>query len=63
MLSKILPWDFTQKFPQTINPKEYGIYSFLIDEPYLEKVLIDRLPKNEMKMSKNCHKENIQIIV
>lgn len=47
MLSKILPWDFIQKYPKTIDPKNYGIHSFLIDDPYLERVLLDRLPREE----------------
>lgn len=51
MLSKILPWDFIQKYPKTIDPKEVGIHSFLIDEPYLERVILDRLPKKELKFS------------
>lgn len=51
MLSKILPWDFIQKYPKTINPLDLGIYSYLINEPYLERVVLDRLPKNEMKFA------------
>lgn len=51
MLSKILPWDFIQKFPETIERKQFGIHSFLIDEPYLERVLLDRSPKKEIKFS------------
>ncbi|MFA6236477.1 MAG: hypothetical protein WC635_04035 [Bacteriovorax sp.] len=51
MLSKILPWDFIQKYPLTINPKKFGIYSFMIDEAYLERVLLDRLPKKDFNFS------------
>ncbi len=51
MLSKIMPWDFIQKFPKTIDQKVFGIHSFLIEDPYLERVLLDRLPKNEVKFS------------
>lgn len=51
MLSKILPWDFIQKYPGTIDPKQFGIYSFLIDDPYLERVLLDRLPRKDLKFS------------
>ena len=51
MLSKILPWDFIQKYPKTIDPNQFGIHSFLIDEPYLERVILDRLPKKEMQFS------------
>ncbi|MBC7537858.1 MAG: hypothetical protein H7281_03500 [Bacteriovorax sp.] len=51
MLSKILPWDFIQKYPKSIDPKQFGINAFLIDEPYLERVILDRLPKKELKFS------------
>lgn len=51
MLSKILPWDFIQKYPKTIDQEQFGIYSFLIDEPYLERVILDRLPKKDLKFS------------
>lgn len=51
MLSKILPWDFIQKFPKTINPTKFGPHAFLIDDPYLERVILDRLPKKEIKFS------------
>lgn len=51
MLSKILPWDFIQKYPATIDRKQLGIHAFLIDDPYLERVLFDRLPKKEIKFS------------
>ncbi|MDO9183637.1 MAG: hypothetical protein Q7U04_14580 [Bacteriovorax sp.] len=51
MLSKILPWDFIQKYPKTIDPLQLGIHSFLIDEPYLERVMLERLPKAELRFS------------
>ncbi len=51
MLSKILPWDFLTKFPKTIDPKGFGIHAFLIDEPYIERVILDRLPKKEISFS------------
>ncbi len=51
MLSKNLPWDFILKYPQTIEKKNQGIYTFLIDDPYIERVVLDRLPKNELKFS------------
>ncbi|MDD4974792.1 MAG: hypothetical protein PHY93_10605 [Bacteriovorax sp.] len=51
MLSKILPWDFIQKYPKTIDVQQVGICSFLIDEPYLERVILDRLPKKDLKFS------------
>ena len=51
MLSKILPWDFIQKYPKTIDPNQLGIYTFLIDQPYLDRVILDRLPRKELKFS------------
>lgn len=51
MLSKILPWDFVSKFPTTIANTAHGINAFLIDEPYLERVVLDQLPKKEIKFS------------
>jgi hypothetical protein len=51
MLSKILPWDFIQKYPKTIDLSKFGIHSFIIDEPYLERVILDRMPKKELKFS------------
>jgi hypothetical protein len=51
MLSKFLPWDFVLKFPQVINPKEKGLYSFYADEAYVEKMLMDLLPKKDISFS------------
>jgi len=51
MLSKILPWDFIVKYPQTIKKNARGIYSFLIEDPYIERVLLDHLPKKELSFS------------
>lgn len=51
MLSKILPWDFIQKYPLSIASNKKGINAFLIEEPYLERVILDRLPKKELKFS------------
>lgn len=51
MLSKILPWDFIQKYPKTIDPKKFGAHAFLIDDPYLERVVLDRLPKGDFKFA------------
>jgi hypothetical protein len=51
MLSKLLPWDFIQKYPQTIDLKRFGIYSFLIHDAYLERAILDSLPKGEVKFS------------
>ncbi len=51
MLSKFLPWDFLPKFPTTIDKNKPGIYAFLIDDPYLERILLDLIPKKEIPFS------------
>jgi hypothetical protein len=51
MHSKILPWDFLQKYPTSLMPKALGLKAFLIEDPYLERVLLDRLPKKELNFS------------
>ncbi|MBC7429864.1 MAG: hypothetical protein H7336_14715 [Bacteriovorax sp.] len=51
MLSKFLPWDFLPKFPTTIDKTKPGIYAFLIDDPYLERILLDVIPKKEIPFS------------
>jgi hypothetical protein len=51
MLSKILPWDFIQKSPHTWDAQFEGPQVFLIGDPYLERVFLDRLPKHEMKFA------------
>ncbi len=51
MLSKILPWDFIQKHPKTLDVKAEGPQAFLIDDPYIERVILDRLPKKEIPFS------------
>lgn len=51
MLSKFLPWDFLPKYPSTIDKKLKGIYAFLVEDPYMEHVLLERLPKNEIAFS------------
>lgn len=51
MLSKLSPWDFYSKYPTTIDPKKAGLYAFLITDPYLERILLDRLPKNLIETS------------
>lgn len=47
MHSKLLPWDFTQKFPQTINANKNGVFAYLSTDPYVEGVLTKNLPKVE----------------
>lgn len=51
MLSKFLPWDFLPKFPTTIDKTKPGIYAFLIDDPYLERILLDSIPKKDIPFS------------
>lgn len=51
MLSKFLPWDFLPKHPQTIDSKKPGLYAFLVEDPYLERLLLERLPKKEIPFS------------
>jgi len=51
MLSKFLPWDFLPKFPTTIDKSKPGIYAFLIDDPYLERILLNLIPKKEFPFS------------
>ena len=47
MHSKLLPWDFTQKFPQTIPTNKTGVFAYLSSDPYVEGVLTKNLPKIE----------------
>lgn len=51
MLSKFLPWDFLPKHPQTIDPKRPGLYAFLVTDPFMERVLLERLPKKNIPFS------------
>lgn len=51
MLSKLLPWDFLPKYPTTIDKDKPGIYAFLIDDPYLERIFLDLIPKKEIPFS------------
>lgn len=51
MLSKLLPWDFLPKYPATIDKNKPGIYAFLINDPYLERVLLDSMPKKDIQFS------------
>ncbi|MBC7713290.1 MAG: hypothetical protein H7177_08125 [Rhizobacter sp.] len=51
MLSKLLPWDFLPKHPTTIDKSKPGIYAFLIDDPYLERIVLDLIPKKELEFS------------
>lgn len=51
MLSKLLPWDFLPKFPTTVEVKRPGLYAFLVGDPYMERVLLDNLPKKEVPFS------------
>ncbi|MEA9355542.1 hypothetical protein SHI21_05000 [Bacteriovorax sp. PP10] len=51
MLSKLLPWDYLPKHPTTIDKKKSGIYAFLVEDPYMERVLLERIPKQEIPFS------------
>jgi hypothetical protein len=51
MLSKLLPWDFLPKYPSTIDKKKPGLYAFLVEDPYMERVLLERIPKQEIPFS------------
>ncbi len=48
MHSKILPWDFVSKFPQTINSAKTGVYAFLSSDPYIEHILSKNLPRKNL---------------
>jgi DNA polymerase III delta subunit len=47
MHSKLLPWDFIQKYPQTIELKARGVVAFLVNDPYVENIITSNLPKKE----------------
>ncbi len=51
MLSKLLPWDFLPKHPQTIDPKKPGLYAFLVTDPFMERILLERLPKKDIPLA------------
>ncbi len=46
-----MPWDFFSKFPTTIEVDKPGLYAFLITDPYLERILLDRIPKEKVTRS------------
>jgi DNA polymerase III delta subunit len=47
MHSKFLPWDFIDKYPQTISRNSNGIFAILSPDPYIEGILTKNLPKQE----------------
>lgn len=47
MLSKLLPWDFVQKYPQTLDLKQKGLVAFYVENPFMERILLNRIPKEE----------------
>lgn len=51
MLSKLLPWDFIQKYPETIDPKKPGIYFYYINNSYLHHIVTERINKKEIDFS------------
>ena len=50
MHSKILPWDFFYKNKSGIDLKQKGIKSFVIEDVFLERLLKDKLPKNDLNL-------------
>ena len=51
MLSKFLPWDFIQRHSSVINTDQLGTYVFLSSDPYVEKIIMDQLPKKDLEFS------------
>lgn len=51
MLSRLLPWDYLSKNPMTLDKSSFGIYAFLIEDPYIERVLLERIPRDEIPFS------------
>ena len=51
MLSKMPPWDYLPKYPTVIDKKKTGIYAFLVEDPYMERALLERIPKKEIPFS------------
>ena len=51
MLSKLLPWDFIQRHSNVINKAQLGTYAFLCNDPYVEKIIMDQLPKKDLEFS------------
>jgi hypothetical protein len=47
MHSKLLPWDFIQKYPLTIELKTSGVCAYLINDPYVENIITSNIPKKE----------------
>jgi hypothetical protein len=51
MLSKFLPWDFLQRHPSVISTDGLGSYAYLCSDPYVEKIIMDQLPKKDLDFS------------
>jgi hypothetical protein len=49
MHSKLLPWDFIQKYPQTITANSNGVFIFLSTDPYVQGILTKNLPKQALE--------------
>jgi hypothetical protein len=48
MSSKLYPWDFFKSFPKTLDQNKMGAYFFNVYDPYIEKILINKIPKKEV---------------
>ena len=51
MLSKNILWDFFAKYPTAIDAKKPGLYSFLNTDPYIERMVLDRLKQTTLSFS------------
>lgn len=54
MPSKYSAWDFVKKLPNIIDMSEPGIYGFSFFDPFIQKIVIDKLP-TELTMSEDFH--------
>ena len=48
MLSKSILWDFFSKHPTIIDIKKPGLYSFLNTDPFIERMILDRLKQTNL---------------
>ena len=51
MLSKNILWDFFSKHPTGIDVKKPGLYSFLNSDPYIERMVLDRIKLTQIPFS------------
>jgi hypothetical protein len=50
MLSKMLPWDYVSKFKTGFNLTTKGIISLVVEDPFIDRLIKDRLPKKELNI-------------